>query len=54
MVDLLLALALVVLPTVPVTILALARYKRAQAELEWAKRCDPGNHHFRPPLIWRN
>jgi hypothetical protein len=39
---------------VPTTILALARYKRAQAEHEWAKRCDPRNPHFRQPLIWRD
>jgi hypothetical protein len=50
MVELLSAFAF----ALPATILALARYKRAQAELEWAKRCDPSNHHFRPPLIWRS
>jgi hypothetical protein len=32
---------------VPATILALAKYKRAQAEFEWAKRCDPKNRNFR-------
>jgi hypothetical protein len=36
---------------VPATILALARYKRAQAEFEWAKRCDPKNPSFRPSPI---
>jgi hypothetical protein len=46
----LLSLALL---TIPATILALARYRRAQAEHEWAKRCDPTNQHFRQPLIWR-
>jgi len=39
---------------VPATILALARYKRAQAEFEWAKRCDPKNRNFRPSLISRD
>jgi hypothetical protein len=39
---------------VPTTILALARYKRAQAEFEWAKRCDPKNRNFRPSLISRD
>jgi hypothetical protein len=38
---------------ISVIILSLARYKRAQAQLEWAKRCDPRNQHYRPPLIWR-
>lgn len=38
----------------PATILALARYKRAQAEFEWAKRCDPKNRNFRPSLISRD
>jgi len=45
-------IALMIL-AIPPTILALARYKRAQAEHEWAKRCDPNNPHFRPPMIWR-
>lgn len=39
---------------VPGTILAMARYKRAQAEFEWAKRCDPKNPNFRPSLISRD
>jgi hypothetical protein len=49
MVEILTALVFVV----PATILALAKYKRAQAEFEWAKRCDPMNPNFRPSLISR-
>lgn len=36
----------------PATIFATSKYKRAQAELIWARRCDP-NGTFRTPLFGR-
>jgi hypothetical protein len=42
-------IGLIVVST-PATIFAASRYKRAQAEIIWAQRCDPKGT-FRGPLF---